>query len=59
MRSAYRSTSRDGYAGTIRFSVGPFNTRDDIETAVRGVAEVSALRNGTIAPLAVKVKKAS
>ena len=45
--------------GTIRFSIGPFNTRDDIENAVRGVAEVSALRNSTIAPVAVKVKKAS
>ena len=45
--------------GTIRFSVGPFNTRDDIETAVRGVAEVAALRNSTIAPPAVKAKKAS
>ncbi len=30
--------------GTVRFSVGPFNTRQQIETAVRAVAEVAADR---------------
>jgi cysteine desulfurase family protein len=31
--------------GTVRFSVGPFNTREHAETAVRAVAEIAADRN--------------
>jgi cysteine desulfurase/selenocysteine lyase len=27
--------------GTIRFSIGPFNTEEDVQTAVRGVGEVA------------------
>ena len=30
--------------GTVRFSVGPFNTREHIEAAVRGMAELAADR---------------
>ena len=30
--------------GTVRFSVGPFNTREEIETAVKAVAQVAADR---------------
>ncbi|MFA4986083.1 MAG: aminotransferase class V-fold PLP-dependent enzyme [Candidatus Brocadiia bacterium] len=30
--------------GTIRFSVGPFNTKEHIETAIRGVSEIAADR---------------
>ncbi len=33
--------------GTIRFSVGAFNTKEDIEAAIKGVAEISAARNST------------
>jgi cysteine desulfurase family protein len=45
--------------GTIRFSIGPFNTKGDIETAVKGVAEISARRNGAIAPTCAQAKKTS
>lgn len=31
--------------GTDRFSVGPFNTREHIDTAIKAVAEISATRN--------------
>lgn len=31
--------------GTVRFSIGPFNTRDHIGAAVRAVAEIAAQRN--------------
>lgn len=31
--------------GTDRFSVGPFNIRDHIDTAIKAVAEISARRN--------------
>ncbi|MFH1747756.1 MAG: aminotransferase class V-fold PLP-dependent enzyme [Planctomycetota bacterium] len=31
--------------GTVRFSVGPFNTREHIETAIKAVAEIAADRN--------------
>lgn len=31
--------------GTVRFSIGPFNTREDVETAVRAVSEIAADRN--------------
>jgi len=31
--------------GTIRLSVGPFNTRDHIETAIKAVREIAAMRN--------------
>jgi cysteine desulfurase family protein len=31
--------------GTVRFSAGPFNTREEIEKAVRAVAEIAADRN--------------
>lgn len=31
--------------GTVRMSVGPFNTREEIETAVRAVSEIAADRN--------------
>jgi cysteine desulfurase family protein len=37
--------------GTVRFSVGPFNTKEDIEAAIRGVAETAADR-----PSAVKAE---
>jgi cysteine desulfurase family protein len=30
--------------GTVRFSIGPFNTREEIETAIRGVAQLAADR---------------
>ncbi len=30
--------------GTIRFSVGPFNTAEEIEKAIRGVSEIAASR---------------
>ena len=30
--------------GTVRFSVGPFNTMDHVEQAIRGVAEITADR---------------
>jgi cysteine desulfurase/selenocysteine lyase len=32
-------------AGTVRFSIGPFNTREHVETTVRAVAEIAARRN--------------
>jgi cysteine desulfurase/selenocysteine lyase len=28
--------------GTVRFSIGPFNTEEDIQTAIRGVEEIAA-----------------
>jgi cysteine desulfurase/selenocysteine lyase len=31
--------------GTVRFSLGPWNTREQIETAVKAVAEIAADRN--------------
>jgi cysteine sulfinate desulfinase/cysteine desulfurase-like protein len=31
--------------GTVRFSVGPFNTKEDILEAVRAVGEIAAQRN--------------
>ena len=31
-------------AGTVRFSIGPFNTAEHIATAVRSVAEIAARR---------------
>ena len=31
--------------GTVRFSIGPFNTRAEVESAVRAVAEIAAQRN--------------
>jgi cysteine desulfurase / selenocysteine lyase len=31
--------------GTVRFSLGPFNTREQVETAIRAVAEIAADRN--------------
>lgn len=31
--------------GTCRFSIGPFNTEEHVQTAVRAVAEISAQRN--------------
>lgn len=31
--------------GTVRFSIGPFNTEEHILEAVRGVGEIAALRN--------------
>jgi selenocysteine lyase/cysteine desulfurase len=30
--------------GTVRFSVGPFNTRQDVLAAVKAVAEIAARR---------------
>jgi len=39
--------------GTIRFSMGPFNTQDHIETAIRAVAEIAADR-----PSAVQQRRA-
>ncbi len=30
--------------GTVRFSVGPFNTREDILTAIKAVGEIAAIR---------------
>jgi cysteine desulfurase family protein len=32
--------------GTVRFSIGPFNTREQIASAIRAVAQVAADRNG-------------
>lgn len=34
--------------GTVRFSAGPFNTKQHIETAIRAVAEVAADRNAPV-----------
>jgi cysteine desulfurase/selenocysteine lyase len=34
--------------GTVRFSAGPFNTQEHIETAIRAVAEVAADRNAPV-----------
>ena len=34
--------------GTVRFSMGPFNTQEHIETAIRAVAEVAADRNAPV-----------
>jgi len=34
--------------GTVRFSVGPFNTREHIETAIRAMAEVAADRCSSV-----------
>jgi selenocysteine lyase/cysteine desulfurase len=34
--------------GTVRFSAGPFNTPEHIETAIRAVAEVAADRNAPV-----------
>ncbi len=34
--------------GTVRMSVGPFNTREHVEAAVRAVSEISALRNSPV-----------
>lgn len=31
--------------GTVRFSIGPFNTPDHIDVAIKGVAEIAADRN--------------
>jgi selenocysteine lyase/cysteine desulfurase len=31
--------------GTVRFSIGPFNTHDEITAAVRAVGEIAAQRN--------------
>jgi cysteine desulfurase family protein len=31
--------------GTVRFSIGPFNTREHVEAAVRAVGEIAAQRN--------------
>jgi selenocysteine lyase/cysteine desulfurase len=31
--------------GTVRFSIGPFNTRDEVERTVRAMAEIAADRN--------------
>ena len=31
--------------GTVRFSIGPFNTEEDVEAAVRGVRAIAKLRN--------------
>ena len=36
--------------GTVRFSVGPFNTKEEIEWTVKAVAEVAAHRNSRAAP---------
>ena len=30
--------------GTVRFSIGPFNTREHVEAAIRGVADIAAMR---------------
>ncbi len=30
--------------GTVRFSIGPFNTREHVEAALRGVADIVAMR---------------
>ena len=35
--------------GTVRFSVGPFNTREHVETAIRAVAEIAADRRAPTA----------
>ena len=32
--------------GTVRFSIGPFNTREHVEKTIRAVAEIAADRNG-------------
>ena len=47
--------------GAVRFSLGPFNTEEHIDTACRGVADIarwaagrSTARNGTLAPVAVR-----
>ena len=32
-------------SGTARFSIGPFNTREHVETAVRAVADIASRRN--------------
>ncbi len=34
--------------GTVRFSVGPFNTREHIQAAIRAVAEVAADRCSSV-----------
>jgi len=34
--------------GTVRFSAGPFNTQEHMETAIRAVAEISADRNAPV-----------
>jgi cysteine desulfurase/selenocysteine lyase len=34
----------DKIKGAVRFGIGPFNTEEDIRTALRGVAEVAALQ---------------
>ncbi|MDY7108683.1 MAG: aminotransferase class V-fold PLP-dependent enzyme [Planctomycetota bacterium] len=34
--------------GTVRFSIGPFNTHEHIETAIRAVTEVAADRNAPV-----------
>ncbi|TET31964.1 MAG: aminotransferase class V-fold PLP-dependent enzyme [Planctomycetota bacterium] len=31
--------------GTVRLSCGPFNTREDIETTIKAVTEIAAIRN--------------
>ncbi len=36
--------------GTVRFSIGPWNTREHVETAIRAVAEVAADRATPAAP---------
>ena len=38
--------------GTVRFSIGPFNTRAEIECAVRAMAEITADRNPRQVPSA-------
>jgi selenocysteine lyase/cysteine desulfurase len=32
-------------SGTARFSIGPFNTREHVETAIRAVADIASRRN--------------
>jgi selenocysteine lyase/cysteine desulfurase len=31
--------------GTVRFSIGPFNTETDIDAAIQAVAEIAAIKN--------------
>ena len=38
--------------GTVRFSIGPFNTQKDIEAAVRAVAEIASHRPATASGVA-------
>ncbi|MGA9622998.1 MAG: aminotransferase class V-fold PLP-dependent enzyme [Bryobacteraceae bacterium] len=43
---AHRQLGTAGIHGTVRFSIGPFNTEEHIDAAIRGVAEIARWKAG-------------